>query len=109
MEQKEKNEFILVIRSEMRRALSPLEDRLNASIDKRIGQKFGVLWENINDKFKLVTERFDAIDKTLDKHTEMFKDIYDKLDGKVDVKEFDSLEHRVVKLEAKPIRPSRSG
>jgi hypothetical protein len=104
MEQKEKQEFVLVIRAEMRRALSPLEDRLNASI-----RKSGVLWENINDKFKLVTERFDTIDKTLDKHTEMFKDIYQKLDKKADVEEFDALEPRVVKLEGKTVRPSRSG
>jgi len=72
-------------------------------------QLFGVFEERINDKFKLVTERFDAIDKTLDKHTEMFKDIYDKLDTKADVKEVDELERRVVKLEQKEPRPLRSG
>lgn len=104
MEQKEKQEFILVIRSEMQRALGPLENRLNTSI-----RKSGVLWENISDKFKLVTERFDAIDKTLDRHTEMFKDIYEKLDTKADVKAFDSLERRVIQLEGKVVRPSRSG
>lgn len=72
-------------------------------------QIFGVFEERINDKFKLVTERFDAIDETLDKHTEMFKDIYDKLDIKVDIKEFDALDRRVTKLERKEVRPSRSG
>jgi hypothetical protein len=72
-------------------------------------RKFGVFTENINNKFKLVTERFDTIDKTLDRHTEMFKDIYYKLDAKADVSELDSLDRRVTKLERKEVRPSRSG
>ncbi|HEY5220556.1 MAG TPA: hypothetical protein VIJ29_00180 [Candidatus Paceibacterota bacterium] len=74
-----------------------------------VRQLFGVFEERMDDKFKLVTERFDTIDKTMDKHTEMFKDINEKLDTKADVKEVDELERRVIKLERKEPRPSRSG
>ena len=89
MEQKEKQEFLVMMRAEMR-------------------QIFGFFEERMSDKFKLVTERLDTIEEKLDKHTELFKDIYKKLDGKADVKEFDALESRVVKLERKVPRPSRS-
>ena len=101
MEQKEKQELILAMREE------GFVTRDEMRSDMR--QLFGVFEERMNDKFKLMSEAFDVVFKKLDEHTQMFKDIYEKLDGKVDVKEFDSLEGRVVKLERKGIRPSRSG
>lgn len=94
MEQKEKQEFILIMRTEMREVFD---------------LKLGILQESIDDKLALVLEVIDDIHKMLDERTEIFKEIFAKFDTKADVEEVDALDRRVTKLEEGVIRPSRSG
>lgn len=61
--------------------------------------KFGVLMENMDDKFALILEVIGDIHNTLNEHTRMFAEINAKLERKADIEEVDALDRRMTVLE----------
>jgi hypothetical protein len=104
MEKIEKEELFGEMRSEIRTVMREETNRV-----------LGVYTEQIDDKFRVVNERFDHIEGILGGHTETLKDmavdiiaiksdvkvINAKLDRKADVKDLATLDRRITVLENK--------
>ena len=50
-------------------------ERVQSESDDRMKRYIGVVTENIDDKFKVIGEQFQIINKKLDEHTEMIGDL----------------------------------
>lgn len=115
-----REEIVPVVREEMSAVKAEMKTEMRIVAREEADRVLGIYTEQIDDRFKVVGERFDhlegrmdGMEKTLAEHTEILKDlavdmvavksdikvINAKLDRKADVKDLAMLDRRVTALE----------